>query len=383
MRRRLCRRVVLASLAGLASLAAHGAVAGAQATNAKYPATAPATKEAVGAFDVGLVKRAEALLSSPQKWNRVDTGRCPRADTTYSVRCALQRAIVEGAGLRWDPRTAPKTTAANAPLDCAMEVSTEHPGGTCGLLWDELPVLTLERVNAVTSGVWRRDASPIEVWAGKMADAEGPVHVESRKVELVSRRKGADQLVDFNNDSTTTFDQVQSFFRTLEDRVLKNGAADLGPPADDVEIEIYAGGTGVIRTYNGWFPVTAYSRNGSTLRFQMDTLNEIPAGPLDREILERAAKILSSDAVWNRADNRECPATATTWSIYCAVEKAEIEVTGGFHHRRPAGELVREIVDERAKNRNYRHRMMDYNNDPTTTIADVRSLFGEAVGRIR
>ena len=380
MRRRIWTRVVLA---GLASLVAHGAVAGAQASNARYPAAAPATKEAVGPFDVGLVKRAEALLSSPKKWNRVDTGRCPRADTTYSVRCALQRAIVEGAGLRWDPRTAPKMVAVNAPLNCMMDVSTEHPGGTCGLLWDELPIFTLERANAITSGVWRRDASPIEVWAGKMADAEGPVHVESRKVELVSRRKGPDQLVDFNNDSTTTFDQVRSFFRTLEDRVRTNGAADLGPSSDDVELEIYPGGTGVIRTYNGWFPVTAYRRSGSSLYFQMDTLNEIPAGALDREILERAAKILSSDSVWNRADNRECPATATTWSIYCAVEKAEIEVTGGFHHRRPAGELVREIVDERAKSRNYRHRMMDYNNDATTTLADVRSLLAEAIGRIK
>ena len=76
-------------------------------------------------------------------------------------------------------------------------------------------------------------------------------------------------------------------------------------------------------------------------------------------------------------------ATATTWSIYCAVERPQIEVAGGFHHRRPAGELVREIVDERTKGRNYHHRMMDYNNDPTTTLADVRSLFTEALARIK
>jgi hypothetical protein len=375
-------RVVLASVACLASLVAHGAKAGAQASNTKV--AAPATKEAVGPFDVGLVKRAEVLLSSPQKWNRVDTGRCPRADTTYSVRCALQRAIVEGAGLEWDPRAGPKTSSANAPLNCSMDVSAGHPGGSCGLLWEELPIFTLERETAVTSGVWRRDSSPLEIWAGTMSDAESPVHYESRHgVEMVSRRRGPDQLIDFNNDSTTTFDDVRSFFRTLETQVLENGAADLDRSSDDVEIEIYAGGTGVIRSYNGWFPVTAYSRNGSSLHFKMDTLNQIPAGALDREILERAAKILASDSVWNRADNRECLATATTWSIYCAVEKAETQVTGGFHHRRPAGELMREIVDERATNRNYRHRMMDYNNDPTTTLADVKSLFAEAVGRIK
>jgi hypothetical protein len=366
----------------LAILVAHGSLAYAQKSNSGL--NAPTTKEAVGPFDVGLVKRAEAILSSPDKWNRSDKGDCPRAETTYSVRCALRRAVVEGAGLAWDPRAAPPRAAVNTYVDCTMDVSEEHRSGSCGLLWDELPIFTLARAKTITSGVWRRDASPSEVWAGKMADAESPVNYESRHgVESVSRRKSSDQLIDFNNDSTTTFDDVRAYFRALEDRVLKAGASDLDRASDDVEIEIYAGGTGIIRTYNGWFPVTLLAVKGSAVRFRIDTLKEIPAGALDREILERAAKIIASDSVWNRADNRKCPATATTWSIYCAVEKAEIEVTGGFHHRRPAGELVREIVDERAKNRNYSHRMMDYNNDPMTTLADVRSLFAEALGRIK
>jgi hypothetical protein len=217
-----------------------------------------------------------------------------------------------------------------------------------------------------------------------MADAENPVMYEARHgVDMVSRRTSPDPLIDFNNDSTTTFNDVRSYFRALEDRVLKMATADLDRASDDVEIEIYTGGTGVIRTYNGWYPVTAYEAHGSALHFQMDTLKEIPAGPLDREILQRAAKIIASDSVWNRADNRECSAAATRWSIYCAVEKAEIEVTGGFHHRRPAGELVREIVEERAKGRNYNHRLMDYNNDPTTSLEDVRSVFAEALGRVK
>ena len=69
---------------------------------------------------------------------------------------------------------------------------------------------------------------------------------------------------------------------------------------------------------------------------------------LDQKIVRKAAAILSTEAAWNRADNRECPISATKWSIYCALEKATFEVTGGFHHRRPALEVVREIVDERA-----------------------------------
>ncbi len=109
---------------------------------------------------------------------------------------------------------------------------------------------------------------------------------------------------------------------------------------------------------------------------------ELPPSELDRTIIARAAAILSSDTVWNRADNRQCPPAATTRSIYCAMARATAEVTGAFHHRRPALELVRRIVDERTAGRAYEHRLMDYNNDPATRLADVRSLFAQALARI-
>ena len=163
----------------------------------------------------------------------------------------------------------------------------------------------------------------------------------------------------------------------------KQGGAALEKSSDAVEIEIYSGGTGVIRTYNGWFPVSGFAVSDSTLRFRIDTAQQVAPNALDRAILQRAAAILTSDAVWNRADNRKCPATATTWSIYCAVERASIELAGGFHHRRPAQELVRQIVDERTKAKSYNHRLMDYNNDPSTHLSDVQSLLAEAVARIK
>ena len=365
----------------LVSLMGCGSFARAQSTKS----TAPATKASVGHFDVDIVKRAEVLVSSQAHWNRNDTGRCPRADTAYTIRCALERAVKESAGLPWKANSASANAATSTPkLDCSIDVSAEHPGGSCGTLWDELPVFILSRAKASQSGVWRTDAKPSEVWVGTMADAEWPVDYESRHgVDLVSGRKASDQLIDFNNDSTTTFENVQAYFRALEAQVLKEGATDLSRNAEDVEIEVYTGGTGVIRTYNGWFAVSGFSRQGSSMRFKIDTLQQVAPNALDREILARAAKIISSDAVWNRADNRKCPATATTWSIYCAVERAQVEVTGGFHHRRPAGELLREVVDDRTKARNYNHRMMDYNNDTTTTLADVRSLFAEAIARIK
>jgi hypothetical protein len=115
----------------------------------------------------------------------------------------------------------------------------------------------------------------------------------------------------------------------------------------------------------------------------MDRLNEVPPNGLDRQILKRAAALFTSEAMWNRVDDRKCSATATTLSIYCAEERASIEVTGGFHHRRSALELVRDVVDERSKGKSYDHRLMDYNNDPSTTLADFRSLFAAALARVK
>jgi hypothetical protein len=64
------------------------------------------------------------------------------------------------------------------------------------------------------------------------------------------------------------------------------------------------------------------------------------------------------------------------------MQRATIEVTGAFHHRRPALEVVRLIVEKRTVGRPYHHRLMDYNNDPSTHLDDVRSLFAEALAQM-
>jgi hypothetical protein len=252
-------------------------------------------------------------------------------------------------------------------------------------MFDEPSVFSIARANAIATGVWRRDSAPSEVWAGRMLNPGGPVLQIARNLvdSIAPGKYKRSRLDEFNDDSTVTFAALQSFFRLLENRVRAIKPADLRDQAEDVEIELYGGGAGVIRTYNGWFPVSGWTANDSTIRFQVDTLKQIAPNALDREILRRADALLSSDAVWNRADNRECPTDAKQWSIYCALEHATREVTDGFHHRRPALEIVRAIVDERTKDRNYSHRLMDYNNDPTTHLTNVRTLFAEALARAR
>ncbi|MGH9409243.1 MAG: hypothetical protein ACRD1V_07295, partial [Vicinamibacterales bacterium] len=264
------------------------------------PAAPPATNAAVGAWDAALVGRAARTIASPAGWNRADTGAC-RAPKTFSMSCALEKSIEESAGIRRgsDGKRIHQTPSL---ADCRLDPDGAGRQGTCGVLFDELPVFTLSRAKAVITGKWRADAGPEEVWAGTMSDAEYPVMVEATKtIALVSPKKYDEPLKDYNNDPATTFAGVQAFFQRLEDQLVKNGTADMVDNSDDVEIEIYAGGTGVMRTYAGWYPISGASSRDSTLRFQMDPDHQVPPNSLDRDILQRANAIIASDAVWNRA----------------------------------------------------------------------------------
>jgi hypothetical protein len=101
-----------------------------------------------------------------------------------------------------------------------------------------------------------------------------------------------------------------------------------------------------------------------------------PVTKADVRIAQRAREILNSPEKWNRADNRVCPATAKTFSLYCALEKATDEVSGNFEHRGAAMQEARFVIEEVAPDwKKYDHRLMDYNNDPKTTFADIQKVF--------
>jgi hypothetical protein len=103
----------------------------------------------------------------------------------------------------------------------------------------------------------------------------------------------------------------------------------------------------------------------------------------DLQIVQRARALLSSPKKWNRADNRKCPDGAKTLSLYCALENATTEVGKKFEHRGAALQEVRFVIDEIATDRNYDHRLMDYNNDPTTSFADIQDVLRVTESLIR
>jgi hypothetical protein len=102
----------------------------------------------------------------------------------------------------------------------------------------------------------------------------------------------------------------------------------------------------------------------------------------DLRIVQRARQILSSESQWNRADTRQCAGDLKTFSLYCALEKATEQVTGSFDHRGIVMEAARAVIDEITHNKDYDHRLMGYNNDPTTTFADIQNVLRLTESRI-
>ncbi len=158
---------------------------------------------------------------------------------------------------------------------------------------------------------------------------------------------------------------------------------DFGPQVIDLSPPGHRGEPrGVIRTPFGWLYLSRFERSGETLRLSFSTEDEVPPSSTDLEIVRRATAILASNDVWDRNDDRACTLDDVTWSLYCALQRGTLEVTGEIHHRQPAMQFVRRIVTEVGADRITNHRLMDFNNHPSTTLEEIRGVFETAEARM-
>jgi hypothetical protein len=108
-----------------------------------------------------------------------------------------------------------------------------------------------------------------------------------------------------------------------------------------------------------------------------------PVTAEDLRILQRADEILSEPSKWDRHDDRVCSPEDRTWSLYCALQKACIEVLGEYQHRRVALQEVRFAVEEATRGMELEHRLMDFNNLPSTRFEDVKKVLATATERVK
>jgi len=110
-----------------------------------------------------------------------------------------------------------------------------------------------------------------------------------------------------------------------------------------------------------------------------------PVTTEDIRILTRAMELLKDESVWNRADDRQCADDEATGkrSLFCALQKACIDVLGSYDHRRVALQEARFAVEDATRGRDFEHRLRDFNNLPTTRLADVKAVLKVALDRVK
>lgn len=105
----------------------------------------------------------------------------------------------------------------------------------------------------------------------------------------------------------------------------------------------------------------------------------------DLRIIQRADSILSSSSIWNKQDDRECNDDIATrhYSLYCALYKASIDITGIYVHRKAAMQIVRFTLEKYENGRVKNHRLMDWNNHPDTTFDEVKKVIKESIETVK
>ena len=105
----------------------------------------------------------------------------------------------------------------------------------------------------------------------------------------------------------------------------------------------------------------------------------------DLRILLKAEELLKNESVWNRKDDRECDDDEATGkrSLFCALQKACIDVLGAYDHRRVALQEVRFAVEDVTRGQDFEHRLRDFNNLPSTGLADIKRVLRLATDRVK
>jgi len=108
--------------------------------------------------------------------------------------------------------------------------------------------------------------------------------------------------------------------------------------------------------------------------------------PVDRQdltILDSADKRIAGPPDWDRADDRKCEPQDETFSLYCSLYFGSMETIGEYQHRRTALQEVRFAIEDATGGREFDHRLMDFNNLPETSFADIKDTIKTARDRVQ
>ena len=169
--------------------------------------------------------------------------------------------------------------------------------------------------------------------------------------------------------------------------VLWAGTLEVGPGLEPRPIEIssyqYSSGPDLIIRTGAWHTLLEFSFSDDGLRLAWTEDVEAPPSQTDLDIFLAARDLLRDGEFWDREDDRDCANDGSLISLYCALARATAAEMGRYQHRQPAMQAVRRVIAAEWPERVVDHRLMNFNNDPRTTLSDVHRLFDLAEASLR
>jgi hypothetical protein len=107
----------------------------------------------------------------------------------------------------------------------------------------------------------------------------------------------------------------------------------------------------------------------------------IAVSQVDLNVLVRVKALLANQNQWEPDSQRICEA-ASSHSLFCALQFAQMEITGTYDHRLPAMQEVRFALDDLFPERWTEHRLADFNSHPQTTFEDISLVLDTAISAV-
>lgn len=117
-----------------------------------------------------------------------------------------------------------------------------------------------------------------------------------------------------------------------------------------------------------------------TIKENVNENRDLVFDTTDLLIIQAANSILADELIWHQQDDRSCSDDVANgkYSLFCALYKASIDITGEYVHRRACIQQIRFTLEKYEQGRVINHRLMDWNNHPETTFDEVKKVLKES-----
>jgi hypothetical protein len=131
---------------------------------------------------------------------------------------------------------------------------------------------------------------------------------------------------------------------------------------------------------NSWFTFDNLVVGKDFIRFTVDGDPDVPFARSDLEIIRKVRALLADEQAWHQHDDRDCEDDIQnqTYSLFCALRIASIEIDGYYNHRNAVMQKIRHLINERHPGRRWAHRLRDFNNIPETTHDTIMEMLDDA-----